>query len=439
MNTHKENLYLPALCILVLAAAGCGSSVSSAGKAAQTNTSLSIDIMKDERIYWDPVIEEFRRRYPKVDVEICSYSAEEMKTTSTERQTELMAGQGKDIYLSIESCGFDFYKVQQAGVFTDLYPFFRKEQGFSEDHYLEGMFDLFERKEGCWIVPTQAIFSACVTTKTINEELPVPLNALENYQDFVKDKTYFTRQYPDKMDVPMESDTGEYNARWGVAIQDGWNRFDQLFQSDLWKTEQELTKRRRRVASGAVPMDWSSMEEFQEHLSQAMEEKNYLCLDAQIDQAFMMYCQLGGADGAVIAPVPDVDGNILVYSSACVAISQSSTNKENAFRLLQIMLEETYQKKNGGPVVKEYLTGDVWKETYGQETILIQGKTYPGADEKTIEALSESFRKGKMAGGLATDTKEKYRVCLEKYYEGEQSLETCAEEFLDYLELYGSE
>lgn len=74
MSAYKEFLYLSALCILMLAAAGCGSS-SDTGKAAQTNTSLSIDIMKDERIYWDPVIEEFRRRYPKVDVEICSYSA----------------------------------------------------------------------------------------------------------------------------------------------------------------------------------------------------------------------------------------------------------------------------------------------------------------------------------------------------------------------------
>lgn len=129
MSAYKEFLYLSALCILMLATAGCGSS-SDTGKAAQTNTSLSIDIMKDEQIYWDPVIEEFRRRYPKVDVEICSYSAEEMKTTSTERQTELMAGQGKDIYLSIESCGFDFYKVQQAGVFTDLYPFLGKNRDF---------------------------------------------------------------------------------------------------------------------------------------------------------------------------------------------------------------------------------------------------------------------------------------------------------------------
>ncbi len=439
MKQYRKRWYLSALAVLIPLTAGCRTSLPFSGEVEQTSASLSIDVLQDERIYWDPVIQEFQRRYPDVQVEICSYSAEEMAETASQRETELMAGEGKDLYLSIESSGFDFYKVQQSGVFADLYPFFAKEPGFSEENYLAGIFDVFENEETCCIVPTQAIFSACVTTQSINEEIPVPLDELENYQDFVTDKLYFVGQYPDRKDLPLESDSGEYNARWGVAIQDGQKRFEQLFQSDLWKKEQQLTKHRRQADPNAIPMDWSYMEEFQKNLPRAMEEKRYLCLDAQIDLAFLLYCQLGGAEGAVIAPIPDVQGNVLIYPAACVAVSQNSPNKENAFRLLQIMLEEKYQKMNGGPVVKKYLTGENWKETYGQETLLIQGKSCPGADGETIDSLTGQFQNGRMATGLLTAPKEKYSECLEAYFKGESSLETCAEEFLSYLQVYLSE
>lgn len=439
MKEYRKRLYLSVLGMLISLTAGCQTSGSLSGEVKQTNASLSIDVLKDELIYWEPVIQEFQKRYPDVQVEICSYSAEEMVETASKRETELMAGEGKDIYLSIESSGFDFYKVQQSGVFADLYPFFQEEPGFSEENYLAGMFDIFENEETCCIVPTQAIFSACVTTKTINEEIPVPLNELEDYQDFVRDKMYFVKQYPDRKDLPVESDSGEYNARWGVDIQDGQKSFEQLFQSDFWKMEQQLTRHRRKSDSDTIPMDWAHMEEFQKNISGYMEKKRYMCLDAQVDLAFQLYCQLGGKDRAVIASVPDVSGNTVVYPAACVAVSQNSPNKENAFRLLKIMLEEEFQKRNGGPVVKEYLTGEVWKDAYGQENLLIQGVACPGVDEETIDSLAGHFRNGTMAGGLLTSTKEKYSECMEGYYTGEKPLEACAEEFLAYLNIYCSE
>ena len=133
MKEYRKRLYLSVLGMLISLTAGCQTSGSLSGEVKQTNASLSIDVLKDELIYWEPVIQEFQKQYPDVQVEICSYSAEEMVETASKRETELMAGEGKDIYLSIESSGFDFYKVQQSGVFADLYPFFQEESGFSEE------------------------------------------------------------------------------------------------------------------------------------------------------------------------------------------------------------------------------------------------------------------------------------------------------------------
>lgn len=146
MKEYRKRLYLSVLGMLISLTAGCQTSGSLSGEVKQTNASLSIDVLKDELIYWEPVIQEFQKRYPDVQVEICSYSAEEMVETASKRETELMAGEGKDIYLSIESSGFDFYKVQQSGYLPICIPFFRKNPDFPKRITLQGCLTYLKMK-----------------------------------------------------------------------------------------------------------------------------------------------------------------------------------------------------------------------------------------------------------------------------------------------------
>ena len=112
MKEYRKRLYLSVLGMLISLTAGCQTSGSLSGEVKQTNASLSIDVLKDELIYWEPVIQEFQKRYPDVQVEICSYSAEEMVETASKRETELMAGDRLTVMTDEQDAGYIHDKLE---------------------------------------------------------------------------------------------------------------------------------------------------------------------------------------------------------------------------------------------------------------------------------------------------------------------------------------
>ena len=75
----------------------------------------------------------FQQTYPEVEVEVSVIPDDNAPEESERLETELMGGNGADIYLGMENYFRDIYKIQKAGYFENLMPWFRELENFSEE------------------------------------------------------------------------------------------------------------------------------------------------------------------------------------------------------------------------------------------------------------------------------------------------------------------
>ena len=99
---------------------------------------LKICISESEkRIYLDDVIPFYEKENPEVEIEWEFVSLGENREEQIEERdriaSELMAGDGADLYFNVESFLGDPYKAQEAGCFTDLIPLQKEYTQFREN------------------------------------------------------------------------------------------------------------------------------------------------------------------------------------------------------------------------------------------------------------------------------------------------------------------
>lgn len=131
---------------------GCGTGTSVNDTVAQTNDSLTIYVLDiDQSLFVDPPVAEYKKRYPDVEVEIKTIPAEDLENQQKQIAAELMAGDGADLYVDARSLIDDLYKAQKTGALEDLMPWFSQMEGFSEEDYVDGTFDLYEHTDACYV------------------------------------------------------------------------------------------------------------------------------------------------------------------------------------------------------------------------------------------------------------------------------------------------
>ena len=79
----------------------------------------------DKRPYLELPLSKFQAKYPDVEVELEILSAENLSESQEIAATEIMAGDGADIYIRPSALFEDTYKIQEAGMFEDLMPWLR--------------------------------------------------------------------------------------------------------------------------------------------------------------------------------------------------------------------------------------------------------------------------------------------------------------------------
>lgn len=152
------------------------------------------------------------------------------------------------------------------------------------------------------------------------------------------------------------------------------------------------------------------------------------------------FIQMGGEKETDIGFLFSADGKMAAEAGISYAISAGSHNKENAFRMLQIIIEteaknpEILSPFTDKELTKEYLRQQ--KEKWMKEEVVIEGEVYAGLTEKTFDKLEDYYMNAAVVPQVAYPD---FMECMEPYFTGKSEMEPCLEEFRDYLEIYYSE
>lgn len=130
-------------------------------------------------------------------------------------------------------------------------------------------------------------------------------------------------------------------------------------------------------------------------------------------------------------------------SGYTAAISASSSNKENAWKFIRLLLGEDWQNQISGelPVRKDSLEGWFEKqyEEFGKDTVVVGGVSCPGISREQVDAAKEAVMSARIGSSLGYELSKQYFEAMSPYYEGTQTIEECLENFGEYLEIYYSE
>ena len=187
--------------------AGCGPGGSSADTASpkedefteetsDASDALRVCVVDTQVRYSEEARGIFQAKYPDVNVELEIVPFENLEEEKTRISSELMAGEGCDLYINVDYLLEDPYKAQQAGAFADLVPLFQQYTDLGEEDFMPGTFDGLENGEECYILPLTQSFSLLVIRKDMQEELGISPDTWSGPEDLNRCVATFYEKYP---------------------------------------------------------------------------------------------------------------------------------------------------------------------------------------------------------------------------------------------------
>jgi ABC-type glycerol-3-phosphate transport system substrate-binding protein len=431
-------------CALAVIVSGCGKTDSNkidsggAPEVEQVNDSLTLSLPGVFVIQYEDVIKEYKEKYPKVKFELVTYPYEEMeavKALRKKRAADLMAGNGYDLYVMADIEFNDLQKVEQAGAFEDMLPYLEKDTEIKREDYLDCIFQMGKDKDKCYVLPYRTAISLLLTKRSILEETGIDLENCTNYEEQFACVKKYKELYPDR----SACTTPGYDSLWSLGFTP-WEseKNAEILDSDLLREIETQAKK-----------EYSDEQKSLEELMQAREdflvkgENLYIYGLGYPD--FKTLCKLGGQKDGVMVPRLQMDGKpYMTTSGYSAAIASGSSNKQNAWNFIKLLLSEKYQRTNGKAdfsVKKSIL--DEWfdeqEKLYGTETVMLSDGIYPGVSKEQIEKAKEQVYESRMQMPMGYVLGNKYVECIQHFYKGEKSYEDSIEEFREYMEIYYSE
>lgn len=411
---------------------------STAAEVPQTNDSLSFSVPEPYRFIFESAVQEYEKLYPEVEVNFSVYpyeSREEVDQMRKQRATELMAGDGMDLYLMAETEFYDVQKVKQSLAFEELTPYFERDPETGKELFLDGIFEM-EEDGACYLLPYTISASFLGTTEEILRTEEISLQECETYGEQIACMVRYHQRHPDRAAVAPRGSF--YSALHGLEF-DPWpsEKNQKILSSDTLKNVEMLIKEEEVYQ---VTVDEIYMDERDVFFN---EQKN-LCVNSFNYPDFKMLCLLGGAEGGILVPgMSEEAGRMRADSGYTAAISASSSNKENAWNFIRILLDEDWQNQilGGLPVRKDSLEGWFEKqyEEFGKDTVVVGGVSCPGISREQVDAAKEAVMSARIGSSLGYELSKQYFEAMSPYYEGTQTIEECLENFGEYLEIYYSE
>ncbi len=417
---------------------GCGFADQTPGEVAQTNDSLKICVLDyDKRPYLELPLSKFQAKYPEVEVELEILSAENLSESQEIAATEIMAGDGADLYINPAELLGDTYKIQEAGKFENLIPWLEQMEGFDPDNYLSGTFDLYGNTESCYVFPIGLVPGVLAINRSMADMLNLDVEAWDTSADLYDAMEKYYERYPDGSPFLRSTPYTMWLSGRGFRIYEGKKNLE-ILASRLLKRDMALYKKQ------AYPEEKFISREAEEYYETELEQM-YRGEGDYLGRAFAgynveEYLRMGGGEEYILVPRYDDMGNIRMITTWQVAVLADSANKENALHLIETILEEDNKPGWGHGVAdceknKEYLKQlhDRWVK----DEVVVDGKVCAGLTEEEYQVIEAVYQKGVIVN--ESPVYLKFQEMMEPFFTNEGSYESCIEEFRNYLELYYSE
>ena len=409
-----------------------------ASEVLQTNESLSFSVPEPYYSLYEPLVREYRQLYPDVEVNFSTYPYETREAVDQQRKqraTELMAGEGNDLYIMAEIEFYDIQKVKQSGAFEELSPYFENDPEMDRNLFLDGIFEM-EEDGTCHILPYTISAGFLGTTEEILDSEGISLQDCETYGEQIACMVQYHRQHADRAAVAPRGSFYSALNDLGFAPWESEEN-DQILSSEILKNVEMLNKEEEVYKETVDQIYTDERERF-------FTERQNLCVNSFNFPDFEMLCLLGGAEGGILVPKMSAEaGRMRADSLYTAAISTSSPNKENAWNFIKLLLGESYQNQllGGLPVRKDSL--ELWfekqYEEFGKDAVLVDGVSCPGVSREQVDAAKEAVLHARLYFPIGYEISKNYSEAMRPYYEGEKTVDACVEEFRDYLEIYYSE
>ena len=387
----------------------------------------------------------FQAKYPDVNVELEIVPFENLEEEKTRISSELMAGEGCDLYINVDYLLEDPYKAQQAGAFADLVPLFRQYTDLGEEDFMPGTFDGLENGEECYILPLTQSFSLLVIRKDMQEELGISPDTWSGPEDLNRCVATFYEKYPQEHALSLYESLYPSMENYGFRIWKEKENIRILKESD-WQNGLDMEKRMLYPEGTYIGMQPDNTVEGYRKMERE-EEKRFsnevMCMGKLMIGFYNQenYIRMGGEEGADLFPEYDAEGKILTMGMTGVAIPQSSNKKEEAIHLVQELVRN---------YVAVGVTGTTWKEgndillenlrkEFGSGEVNIEGTVYPGLTETTFEKLEQWIDQAEVYYPVYVELGNGIYDRMEPYLTGEKAYEECMKEVEEFMEIYFSE
>ena len=304
--------------------------------------SLVIYIMKSNEPLDQRRISQFTALYD-VDVEVVC--VDEYYEAFTERVVnDLAGGSGPDILFLNDLYSLDVTKAALNGNFLDLTDILAEDPEFSEDDYLDGVFEACQVNGRQYTVPVSYTIPLVMSSEEKLEELGFDWGSIETTADFVEAMGLLT---PDITQDPgftqmLYSKNYFYRLLWtsGIPLVDyeagevlpdeaGLRKFLEAYKA-YFPYDYEEGAGTRSVSSGSDPL------------------VSGIC-------AFWFAGSIGGITNTIqmmterscnyeMQPIPSQNGDIVGTIYGQLAISANAKNSLNAYNFIKFMLSEEAQK-----------------------------------------------------------------------------------------------
>lgn len=419
---------------------GCGEKNITADSTGTDKLKICIS-ESAKSIYLDSVIPIYEKENPEVEIEWEFISlGQNVKDQTDERDriaSELMAGDGADLYFNVETFLGDLYKAQETGCFADLIPLLKEYTQFQENDFISGTFDVLEDGEECYVLPVVNSFPVTMIQKSMEADLGIDVNRWNSIADYCDGVQKFYEKYPEEVPFLINDDGLLGIDYYGFEIWEKEKNYSVL-RSPEWKKNLELMKRwlyPEGTDSGETA-NWDNTQYEQDMDSFARGESIHFVKNTPNVRTIEDYIRMGGEAKAELVPVYDIDGKIRTNAIYSVAIAASSENKKEAMLLIKTMLENmgiTMLKADSEKVL------DDLREQFEKREVVINGEVYAGLTETTFSKLEEWMDQSVAGCYIPVEVNNQLNDNYEKFWKGEISYEQCIEQCINYMKIYYSE
>lgn len=414
------------------------------GKTEQTNKELTVYIGNQCTDMLELAVSIFQYTYPDVEVHIIdgrTSTDDERKNESERMATELMAGEGADVFILQNR--WDIEKMVDRKVFADLSPFFDGDEYFQGDNWVQQIFEGGCRGEYRYAIPAEYGIPVLITSEEAMAESGIDRNKLTDFNGLMDE----TLKYMEREDarslfrfvqVPLQCLlwTGYPVIDWETQTVNLKNEQMERFFKWYYIVEQQMKE--DNLAS---------------HYADAVGIRDGELLFGNLGwggsfDTVQVECQLiNSYDKPVMIPIRNVNGGVSAYSVVSLSVRANSENILNAYRFIQIYMGTQVQtsitcRSQGAFKVnreaQEHIYGIVKTLVFGQEREGFPADCPPFSEEEYKELMS-FVDEIDIVEGCNPQWLDMIGELMTPYINGECTYEEAIAQAAYELEIYASE